>query len=316
MDRSDLSALQTFVAIADRGSLRAAARHLGVNPPAVSHQLKSFEDRLGTPLFLRSTRSVTLTDAGRALYDSAHHLLGGLEAALDTARESAGTPVGRLRIALPYRAWQLILAPRLAAFQAAHPGLEIELIIEEGLTDIVARGFHAGIRLGDYLQDDMIAVRLSPAEEAAYVASPGYLAHYGRPERPEDLLEHVCIRHRQVSSGQISDWRFTGPEGERVVAVSGGLIVDDLRLAIEAARRGLGIGWSLKRGVAEEMERGTLVQVLAEMTPPRPGFFLYYPKSLNALGLLRKFIEHFRLGQGTQSCRSLDHAATQRGAYR
>ena len=296
MDRSDLSALQTFIAIAERGSLRAAAWHLGVNPPAVSHQLKSFEDRLGTPLFLRSTRSVTLTDAGRALYDSAHHLLEGLAAALDTARDSADAPVGRLRITLPYRAWQLILAPRLAAFQAAYPKLELELTVEEGLTDIVARGFHAGIRLGDYLQDDMIAVRLSPAEQAAYVASPGYLARYGRPERPEDLLEHSCIRHRQVSSGQLSDWRFTGPEGERVVAVSGCLIVDDLRLAVEAARQGLGIGWSLKRGVEEDLQHGTLVQVLAEMTPCRPGFFLYYPKSLKALGLLRVFIDHFRLG--------------------
>lgn len=293
MDRTDLSALQTFVAIAERGSLRAAARHLGVNPPAVSHQLKSFEERLGTPLFLRSTRSVTLTDAGRALYENSRHLLGGLETAVDDARAMAGARSGRLRIALPYRAWQVVLAPRLAAFQAAHPGLELDLTVEEGLTDIVGRGFHAGIRLGDYLQDDMIAVRLSQEEEAAYVASPDYLARHGTPERPADLLHHVCIRHRQVSSGQISAWLFSGPEGELAVDAAGGLIVDDLRTVVDAARRGLGIGWSLRRGVEEDIERGALVQVLADVTPPRPGFFLYFPKSLRQLGLLRAFIAHF-----------------------
>jgi len=294
MDRTNLSAIQTFVAIAERGSLRAAARHLGVNPPAVSHQLKAFEDRLGTALFLRSTRSITLTDAGRALYESSHHLLGGLEMALENAREMAGARSGCLRIALPYRAWQVILAPRLAAFQEAHPALELDLKVEEGLTDIVAQGFHAGIRLGDYLQDDMIAMRLSRSEEAAYVASPGYLERRGIPSRPEHLLDHICIRHRQVSSGQISEWRFSGSDRDVVVEVGGALIVDDLRMVVDAARQGLGIGWSLRRGVQKDLDSGVLVQVLAQVTPPRPGFFLYFPKSLQRLGLLRVFIEHFR----------------------
>lgn len=294
MDRADLSALQTFVAIAEQGSLRAAAKHLGVNPPAISHQLKSFEQRLGTPLFLRSTRSIALTDAGRGLLDNSRHLLGGLETALDDARQAAGAHAGRLRIAIPYRAWQLIVSPRLATFQSAHPRVELDLTVEEGLTDIVARGFHAGIRLGDHLQEDMIAVRLSQEEEAAYVAAPGYLERHGRPERPDDLLHHTCIRHRQVSSGQISPWRFAGSEEERVADVGGGLILDDLRMVVEAACQGLGIGWSLRRGVQEKLARGDLVQVLAEHTPPRPGFFLYFPTPLRKLALLRVFVEHFR----------------------
>ncbi len=296
MNRSDLAALQTFVAIADHGSLRAAARALGVNPPAVSAQLKAFETRLGTPLFLRSTRSVSLTDAGRALHDRSRHLLGGLAEALDQAHQAGGALSGALRITLPYRAWQLIVAPGLAAFQAACPGIVLDLNIEEGLSDIVAGGFHAGIRLGDHLQDGMIAVPLSRREATAYVASPAYLARRGVPGSPADLLDHSCIRHRQVSSGQIAPWRFIAPSGEVTVDVGGQLIFDDLRSVVDAAARGLGIGWSLRRGVEQEIGHGALVQVLAGHTPPRPGFSLYYPKSLRQLSLLRRFIEHFRAG--------------------
>jgi DNA-binding transcriptional LysR family regulator len=303
MDRADLSALQTFLAIAEQGSLRAAARVLGVNPPAVSHQLKVFEERLGTPLFLRSTRSVTLTDAGRALYEGSSHLLSAIEEALEVVREATKVRSGRLRITLPYRAWQVIIAPTIKAFQAAYPDIELDLTVDEALTDIIAHGFHAGIRLGDHLQDDMIAVRLSPSEEAAYVAAPDYLERHGVPTRPADLLGHVCIRHRQVSSGRISEWRFHGPGGEVSVAATGTLILNDLRTVVDAARRGLGIGWSLKRGVQEDLNRGVLVQVLADFTPSRPGFFLYFPKSLQQLALLRVFIEHFRSGERTLPAR-------------
>lgn len=294
MDRASLAALQTFVAIAEEGSLRAAARRLGVNPPAVSHQLKTFETRLGTPLFVRTTRSVSLTDAGRLLYEGSRHLLGALDDALETARLSAGVNAGRLRITLPYRAFQTIVAPRLRSFQSAHPRIELDLTIAEGLTDVVAGGFHAGIRLGDHLQDEMIAVRLSRVEAAAFVASPDYLAEHGVPTEPRELVDHLCIRHRQISSGRLSDWRFTGAGGDMVVEVGGTLIVDDLRTVVDAACRGLGIGWSLKCGVAAELEAGVLVQLLAAFTPPRPGFHLYFPRSLQQLGILRAFIAHYR----------------------
>lgn len=294
MEQADIRALQTLVAIVEQGSLRAAARHLGVNPPAVSHQLKTFEERLGSPLFLRSTRSVTLTDAGRALYDGSRHLLHGLDLALDEAREGGGARSGRLRIALSFRAWQIILAPRLAEFRMACPDVELDLAFEEGLTDIVGRGFHAGIRLGDHLQDGMIAVRLSPAEETAYVAAPDYLERRGIPQAPEDLLTHDCIRHRQVSSGRISDWRFLTPHGEVTVDAGGPLVLDDLRAVVDAARRGHGIGWTLKRGVEDDLKEGRLVEVLSDMAPARPGFFLYYPAALKTWSLLRAFIETFR----------------------
>jgi DNA-binding transcriptional LysR family regulator len=265
-----------------------------VNPPAVSHQLKTFEARLGVALFLRSTRTVTLTEAGRTLLEDCRHLLGTLDQALGRARDASQARAGRLRITLPFRAWQTILAPRFAAFHTAHPGIELDLAVEESLTDIIGQGFHAGIRLGDHLQDGMIALRLTAAEPAAYVASPEYLARHGKPLLPADLLAHTCIRHRQVSSGRISDWRFAGPDGERTVAVGGPLIVNDLRSVVDCVRRGVGIGWSLKRGVQDELDRGDLVQVLEDVTPARPGFFLYFPKAAQQLGLLRAFIDHFR----------------------
>ena len=282
------------MAIAEQGSLRAAARVLGVNPPAVSAQLKAFEARLGSALFLRSTRVVRLTDAGQALFDRSRHLVAGLDAALGEVRGAAGSRSGWLRITLPFRAWQLVVAPHLAAFQARFPGILLDLKIEEGLTDIVAQGCHAGIRLGDHLQDGMIAVPLSRQEPGAYVAAPGYLARHGVPVVPGDLLRHSCLRHRQVSSGRVADWRFVTPEGEVSVAVTGGLVFNDLRSVVDAAVGGFGIGWSLRRGVDTELRDGRLVQVLADVTPHRPGFSLYFPKPLKELVLLRAFIGHFR----------------------
>ncbi|MGL5011847.1 MAG: LysR substrate-binding domain-containing protein, partial [Paracoccaceae bacterium] len=136
--------------------------------------------------------------------------------------------------------------------------------------------------------------RLSASEPAAYVASPDYLHRHGLPQRPDDLLHHRCILHRQISGRQITEWRFDGPDGDVVAEVTGSLIVNDLRSVVDAARSGFGIGWSLYRGVADDIERGNLIQVLAACTPARPGFFLYFPKSLQQFGPLRCFIDHFR----------------------
>ena len=295
MNRADLAALQTFVMIAEQGSLRGAAKSLGVNPPAVSHQLKAFETRLGTSLFHRTTRSLTLTEAGRALFEGSGHLLQAIERTLDAVRDPRHAQSGRLCLTLPFRAWQLIVAPRMRAFQSAYPGIELDLTIDEALTDLAAHGFHAGIRLGDHLQDNQVAVRLSSSEPAAYVACPDYRDRHGLPTAPRDLLQHACIRYRRASSGRIAEWRFLTADGAITVNPAGGLIFNDLRTVVDAARQGLGIGWSLKRGVQPDLDAGDLVQVLQAFTPARPGFFLYFPQSARHLGLLRAFIEHFRL---------------------
>lgn len=295
MERQDLHALQTFVTIADQGSLRAAARVLGVNPPAVSHQLKRFEERLGVELFIRSTRSVALTQAGRTLYEESRHLLGALEESVEHLRDAASARSGRLRITLPFRAWQTIVAPGIDAFQAVYPGVELDLTIDEALTDIVSGGFHAGIRLGDHLQGNMVAVRLSACEPVAYIASGDYLRRHGTPEKPQDLIEHRCIRLRRPSAGKVTDWEFVVGRETMTITPRGPLIFNDLRSMVDAVRRGLGIGWSLRRGIADELREGSLIPVLEAFSPTRPGFHLYFPKALQHQGTLRAFIEHFRL---------------------
>lgn len=294
MNRIDLVALQTFVIIARHGSISAAARYLGVNPPSVSHQLKAFEERLGTPLFVRTTRSIALTDAGQGLLDSCGHLLEVVDDALEAARNAERTKAGRLRITMPFRAWQIVVAPKYQTFQLAHPTIELDLTIDEQFTDIISNGFHAGIRLGDYLQDNMVAIRLSDVEQATLVASPNYLERHGTPNTPEDLLKHTCIRHRGISSGRVQAWRFNTAEGEKSVDVNGGIIVNDLRTVIDAARQDFGIGWSLKRGVHDDITEGSLVEVLVGLVAPRPGFHLYFPKSLKKSAVLRAFVDHFR----------------------
>lgn len=293
MNRVDLHGLRTFLAIAYSGTLRSASNTLGVNPSAVSQQLKVFEDSLGTALFVRNTRSVALTDAGQILHDRTHSLFSEIDAALNATRRTASAASGQLRINLPYRAWQLAIAPRIAAFNEAYPDIELDFAVDEDLTDIIAGGFHAGIRLGDYLADEMIAVALTQPQQATYVATKGYLAERGIPQTPADLLHHDCIRYRQISAHQIAPWRFIVDGAETHVDVSGNLVFNDLRSVVDAAARGLGIGWSLRAGVEAQLTSGDLVEVLPDCTPDRPRFFLYYPRQLKSLNRLRAFIKHF-----------------------
>jgi len=295
MDRACFLGLRTFHTIAEQGTLRAAAGVLGVNASAVSQQLKAFEDHLGTALFVRNTRNVVLTDAGRTLFERTRHVLTEADAALDAARSEAGNLSGPLRITLPFRAWQLIIAPRLAAFQSAFPAIELDLAIDEDLTDITASRFHAGIRLGDYLSGDLIAKALSAPMPGVYVASPDYLDRFGYPKSPTDLLAHSCIRHRQISSGRIAPWSFEMNGEVQTVTVTGTLIFNDLRSIVDAALHGFGIGWSLKPGVERHLQQGRLLQVLPDITPKRPRFFVYFSSQLRDMPRLRVFIDHFSI---------------------
>jgi DNA-binding transcriptional LysR family regulator len=295
MNRADLTGLRVFLAIAKSGTLRSASRELGVNPSAVSQHLKAFEEAIGVSLFIRNTRSVAFTDAGQNLFDRTHHLIAEVEAALEATRHAGGATTGQLRISLPFRAWQLAIAPRLAAFRELYPEIELDLSISEGLTDIVSNGFHAGIRLGDYLSDDMIAVALTSPQIGAYVASFDYLAQYGTPKEPADLLDHQCIRYRQISAGRIAPWVFDISGAETQLEVGGYLVFNDLRSIVDAAMAGFGIGWSLRAGVADQIDAGELTEVLSGYARPRPRFYLYFPKQLQDMSLLRAFIDHFSI---------------------
>lgn len=293
MKRAHLLGLRTFNAIAEHGTLRAAAGALGVQASAVSQQLKQFEDYLGTALFLRNTRSVVLTDAGQKLLRRTQHILAEADAAVEQIRSDAGEVSGTLRITMPFRAWEATIAPRLAGFQAQYLNIKLDLSIDEGLTDIVREGYHAGVRLGDFLQEQMIAKAISPPMSGAYFASPDYLDRFGTPKHPRDLFAHICLHHRQVRSGNLTPWEFV-EEGERqIIDCPKSIIFNDLRTIVDASVRGLGIGWSLRSGVEQELATEQLIQVLKEFTPDRPRFFIYFPRELRELPRLRAFIEHF-----------------------
>lgn len=295
MAKLPIAGLEVFLAIAEHGSLRAAARALGVGPPAVSHQLKSFEQRLGVSLYTRTSRCVQLTDAGHALLGRAGPATAELADALNDVQGLAHSKKGSIRITLPYGAYRLALAPRLAAFRSRYPEIELELSFEEAFIDLVAERFHAGVRLGDTIQQDMIAVRLTPPLMDAFFASPVYLDSSGRPDEPPDLLQHNCIRYRYITSKRLYDWRFKGPSGDYSVAVSGTLTVNSFEAAVEAARQGVGIAQNFRQEIESDISAHRLETVLDEHTLQRPGFFLYYPSEYSRLEILRLFVDFVRI---------------------
>ena len=293
-----MPALEAFLAVARHGSLRRAAAALGVQPPAVSYQLKVLEDELGVALFTRTTRSVRITDAGRMLLNRVQPAMSQLGEALEEARGMGRVRRGALRITLSYLAHQLVIAPRLGAFQATYPEIELELSFNEAFVDIVAEGFHAGVRMGDHIHEDMIAVRLTPPLKETFFASPAYLDRHGRPRHPEDLLQHNCIRYRYISTQRLADWQFHGKEGVTGVDVRGNLIVNSATALVDAARDGLGITWLFQPVIAADLEAGLLETVLDDYAIERPGYFLYYHRGNARLEVWRAFVEFMKLGRG------------------
>jgi len=298
MRRTSLAGLEIFLAIARAGSIRGGAAALGLGAPAVSHQLKKLEEAIGVTLFSRTTRSLELTEAGRTLLEGAEPAFGELAAALEAARGTGRARKGALRITLPWSAYRIVLAPHLAEFQAAYPDIRLELSFDEALVDIVAGGFHAGIRLGDRLSPGMIATRLTPPLKGAYSASPAYLDAHGRPAHPRDLLSHRAIRYRFISTNRIADWPFVEDGREFAVDPPAALVFDSFQAVVQAAIAGHGIGWSLRAVVAEELAAGRLETVLGAYTPEHPPFFLYYTEQNRRLELLRVLIDFLRDRRG------------------
>lgn len=294
MEKLPVSGLEVFLAIAEHGSLRGAAQALGVRPPAVSYRLKALEDRIGVPVFARTTRSVQLTDAGRALLHRARPAMAELGAAVEETRVSGRARKGTVRLTLPYVAYQLTVAKKLAAFHRRYPAIELELSFDEAFVDLAAEGFHAGVRMGDHIREDTIAVRLCPPLKEVVFAAPAYFDRHGRPQRPADLLRHNCIRYRYITSGRIAEWQFHGAEGPTDVDVKGNLVVNSTNALVSAARDGLGIGWLFRPNVEDDLKSGALESVLADYVIERPGFFLYYPKANARVEVLRIFIDFMR----------------------
>ena len=296
MPREDLAALSVFAAVASCRSFRAAARELGLSPSAVSHAVAGLEARLGTRLLARTTRSVAPTEAGQTLLAQLKPALAEIDGAVARASESGSTPSGLLRITVPRGAVQPLLLPRVAAFARAYPDITLELHGDDGLVDIVAQGFDAGLRFGESLDKDMVAVRFGPRQQRMVaVATPTFLAAHGTPAHPRDLVGIPCIALR-FPGGALYKWELE-KGGEAIeVAVDGPLILNDNRLVLEAACAGIGLGFVLEHTVRDEIARGDLTRVLDDWCPPFPGFFLYYPSRRQMRPALRAFIDFFRGG--------------------
>jgi len=292
--RLPLSTLEVFDAIAREGNLRGAAQALGVKPSTVSHQLKNLENQLGTALFIRTTRSISLTEAGRALARNTAPAFNQLVEGLYSARTAGHAARGELKLAVPEFAYFLLVRDKLAAFQKEYPEIEIELSITDALSDILEDGFHAGFRLGGLVAQDMVAINLSAPLRAAVIASPTYLNMHGVPKVPLDLLAHNCLRYRFLTSGQIAPWTFSGPDGSYPVKVRGNLIANSLPVTIELALEGLGLAFGFKDYCLEALATEKLIEVLSDHQASIPGVNIYFPKEYRSMTPLRLFINHLQ----------------------
>lgn len=283
--------LSAFLAVAEAGGFTGAAARLGVSPAAVSQAVKALEARLGTLLFVRTTRRVGLTEAGAALLARVGPATAEIASAIEAAGAMGSVPTGLLRLTVPRMAVPLVVEPVVAALRRSHPRIAVEIAVDDATVDVTARGYDAGIRIGEYVERDMVAVRLTRDIAWSVVGSPAYLDARGRPERPEDLTRHEAIRYRFPASGAIYRWEFERDGRALTVDPPGSLIVNDGDLLFAFARAGLGLSYVADIAVAAELASGELEQVLQPFLPRTPGLFLYFPRRAQDQPKLRAFID-------------------------
>ncbi|NTX40353.1 LysR family transcriptional regulator [Myxococcus sp. CA033] len=286
-----LPQLQVFLVVARLKSFSAAARELSVSPAAVSQSVRQLEAQLRVVLFARTTRSMSLTDAGRRLLEGAGPGIGQALASLTEVSAQPGEAVGQLKLTVPEIAVPFVITPVLPAFRARHPRVEVEVVAENRLVDIVAEGYDAGVRLHEAIERDMVQIRLSPAFRFVVVGAPSYLERHGTPQRPEDLLRHECFTIRMPSSGGLYAWELERGRRNWRVPVRGGVLTNDRALTLALVEQGLGLAYVFEPAVKEQLRTGRLVRVLEEYAPTVPGFFLYFPSRAQRSGPLRLFID-------------------------
>ncbi|MEO3388405.1 LysR substrate-binding domain-containing protein [Mesorhizobium sp. CAU 1741] len=289
----DLNLLPLFLAVAEEHNFRSAADRLGVTRSAVSQGIRRLEDEFATTLVMRTTRSVHLTEAGERLREALSRPMSDIEAALE-AVSSENTPRGLLRIAVTSIAERFLSGPLLAAFAASYPEVTIDVTVTDGEFDIVAAGYDAGVRLGDVIEQDMIAVPLTGNQREMAAAAPSYLAAHGAPAHPRELVAHKCIGWRPAPNVAPYRWEFEENGVPFDVAVEPQITTNDLRLMLRTALAGGGITFAPEETFRPYVERGELVPLLGEFLPPFPGFFLYFPQRRNMAPKLRALIEHVR----------------------
>jgi len=295
MRGSDFAELKAFAAVVERASFARAAEHLGLSPSALSQTIRQLEARLGARLLNRTTRSVAPTATGEQLYARIAPLFRGMAEAVAEATAAAGQMGGTLRVNTLGMAATQVIAPRLGRFHQAHPDVVLDIVVDDGLSDIVAGRFDAGIRVGGRLEKDMIAVRLTPDLKMIAVASPAYLAQRGAPKKPADLHRHACINWRLQMDGRTYRWEFE-KKGKRLeMAVEGPLVTNHSDMGVAAAVQGLGIAYAFDRErVDGHVGQGRLVQVLADWSVAKPGLFLYYSNRRHPTPALSAFIDCMR----------------------
>lgn len=294
MKRADLNDLNAFLAVVREGSFTRAAAVLGISQPSLSQTIRSLEARMGLKLFTRTTRSVAPTDAGARLARSIGPDIAHIEAELDALSALRDRPTGTVRITLGEHAARSVIWPKLPEFARAHPDIRIELSVDQGLSDIVADGFDAGIRFGDGLARDMIAVRVGPDLRMIVVGSPDYFRTHGMPLTPRDLTEHDCINLRMRTMGGMFVWEFEKDGTRQNVRVEGQLVFSNNSHVVTAALAGLGLGYIMEDVALPYLQSGELIQVLDEWSPSFDGYHLFYPTRRQDSPAFAAFVKAFR----------------------
>lgn len=293
----DVNAIELFLSVAQAKSFRAAADRTGVTRSAVSQAIGRLEAELGIALFVRTTRSVNLTEAGQLLLDRVAPAMADLSAAITSTQELAGRPSGLLRLAVSSIAERFIAGPLLASFVETYPEIELDVFITDDEFDIVAAGYDAGVRLGEIIEQDMIAIPVSDDQRQATVASPAYLARHGRPLHPKDLTGHRCIGWRPAPSVAPYRWEFEEDGQAFDVAVAPQVTTNDMGLMLRMALSGSGITFGMEETFRPFVERGELVLLLEEYLPSFAGFFLYFPSRRNLAPKLRALVDHVQVSR-------------------
>ena len=288
-----LDGVEAFLSVAQHRSFRKAAAELGVTPSAISQSVRTLEARIGAVLFIRTTRSVGLTEAGERFLSRAKPAFEELVAAGAVARDLGQRPTGRLRLSVPRAVVPIVLEPLIASFSQVYPEVEVEIAASEKLVDLAAEGFDAGIRMGQFIAADMMAVRLTPPFRFAIVGSRAYFADREMPRIPDDLRQHACLRMRR-SNGALALWTFNDNGQVIEVAVAGPLIAHDFPTMLGAAVEGMGLAQVPKPIAVDQIRAGKLIEVLQSFAPTGPGVFLYYPSHHQMTPKLRAFINHVK----------------------
>jgi DNA-binding transcriptional LysR family regulator len=295
MRGSDYAELRAFVTVVSHGNFARAAAELRISASTLSQTIRELETRLGVRLLNRTTRSVSLTNAGARLHARFKPAMAEMEAAVQDVVNLRDTPAGTLRVHMSRTPAATYLEPILGRFHEAYPDIILDVTIDEAVTDIVEAGYDVGIRLGEFLEADMVAVKLGGEQRQLAVASPDYITRHGQPETPADLLHHHCINWRQPGSTGCYKWEFLKDGQWSAVAVSGPLVVSQRDMAVAAAVQGVGIAFWAEQRVRPLIAEGKLIPLLEEWCGTFPGWFLYYPRQRYTPLSVRAFVDFLRL---------------------